>query len=183
LLTTAGAVVPLAWSPDGKSLVYRSTSTATREDLWLLPLDGNRQPRPLLADRFNENEACFSPDGRWVVYQSTESGQPEIYAMPFPGPGRKWQVSTGGGYVPRWRADGREILYQTADQKLMAVDVEAADGGLRIGMPRPVFGLPDNATYDVSADGERFLVNRPMMQTAQAPLMLVTNWPALLGNH
>jgi Tol biopolymer transport system component len=180
LLLSAGAVIPLSWSPDGRTLVYRSTSPATREDLWLLPLDGDRRPRPLLADRFNENEACFSPDGRWVVYQSTESGQTEIYAMPYPGPGRKWQVSTAGGFVPQWRRDGREILYQTADQKLMAVEIAEVDGGLRIGAPRPLFGLTDDATYDVTPDGERFLVNRPLTQATQAPLMLVTDWPALL---
>jgi hypothetical protein len=103
--------------------------------------------------------------------------------MPYPGPGRKWQVSTAGGFVPLWRRDGREILYQTADQKLMAVEIAEVDGGLRIGAPRPLFGLTDDATCDVTPDGERFLVNRPLTQTTQSPLMLITNWPALLARR
>jgi Tol biopolymer transport system component len=183
LLQADGAMVPMSWSPDGRLLIYRSTSATTREDLWLLPLDGDRRPRPLLAGRTNENEACFSPDGRWVVYQSSESGTTEVFTMPFPGPGRRSQISTGGGFVPQWRRDGHEILYQTPDQKLMAVDVEADDGVLRTGTPRALFELPDEATFDVSADGQRFLVNRPLMQTTQTLLLLVTNWPALMGRR
>ena len=183
LVMSGGAMVPTSWSPDGRTLIYRNTSATTREDLWLLPLDGDRQPRPLLVERFNENEACFSPDGRWIAYQSTESGQTEIYAMPYPGPGRRSQISTEGGFVPQWRGDGLEILYQTADQKLMAVAVEIVDGVLRTSAPQALFGLQDDAFYDATPDGSRFLVSRPLVQTSQTPPRLVTNWTALIGRH
>jgi Tol biopolymer transport system component len=174
---------PVSWSPDGKLLMYWSTSATTREDLTLLPLDGDRQPRPLLAERTNENDGCFSPDGRWVVYSSSESGQNEVFVVPFPGPGRRSQISTTGGFLPRWRGDGREILYHTADQKLMSVEVEVEGGALRSGPPRELFDLPAGASLDVSSDGERLLVTRPLMQTTQTPLRLVTNWQALLGSR
>jgi Tol biopolymer transport system component len=183
LLLADGAMEPVSWSPDGKLLMYWSTSATTREDLTLLPLDGDRRPRPLLAERANENDGCFSPDGRWVVYASSESGQIEVFVVPYPGPGRRSQISTTGGFLPRWRGDGREILYHTADQKLMSVEVEVEGGVLRSGSPRELFELPAGASLDVSSDGERLLVTRPLMQTTQTPLRLVTNWQALLGSR
>jgi len=183
LLLADGAMEPVSWSPDGKLLMYWSTSATTREDLSLLPLDGDGRPRPLLAERVNENDGCFSPDGRWVVYASSESGQNEVFVVPYPGPGRRSQISTTGGFLPRWRGDGREILYHTADQKLMSVEVEVEGGALRSGTPRELFELPAGASLDVSSDGERLLVTRPLMQTTQTPLRLVTNWQALMGSR
>ncbi|MFN0110172.1 MAG: protein kinase domain-containing protein, partial [Blastocatellia bacterium] len=112
------------WSSDGKYLVYRKDSEKTAFDLWLLPLFGDRQPKPYLNTQFDESWGKVSPDGRWLVYQSNESGRNEIYVQAFPEPGRKVIVSKGGGTLPRWRRDGRELYYVAPDDKLMAVPVE-----------------------------------------------------------
>ncbi len=104
--------VPASISPDGQWLLFAEQTRETGWDLWLLPLHGERTPRPFIKTRFDQPMASFSPDGRWVAYGSNESGRMEVYVVPFPGPGRKWQISTQGGSWPQWRRDGREIFYR-----------------------------------------------------------------------
>ncbi len=106
---------PFDWSPDGTLLLYRRQGDGAWSDLWLMPLDGSGPPRPLAATAFNESFGNFSPDGRSVVYVSNESGQNEIYVISVDG-GGKVQVSASGGTHPRWRRDGREIVYLRARQ-------------------------------------------------------------------
>lgn len=112
-----------------------------------------------------------------------ESGRFEIYVKPFPEPGRKWEVSTGGGLEPRWRRDGKELFYVTPDGKVMAVEV-GTDAAFEAGTPQALFVTSlKNASgwrYDVSPDGQRFLVNRPIDQESSPPITLVQNWTALL---
>ena len=105
---------PLAWSPDGRVLLYAIQHPKTGLDLWALPLAGDRKPFPVVQTPFDETAGQFSPNGRWVAYQSNESRQVEIYVRPFPGPGSQWQVSTAGGSQPRWRPDGKELFYVAA---------------------------------------------------------------------
>ena len=93
-------------SPSGES-----SSGRTRDDIWILPLSGDRKPFPFARTEFSEGQAKFSPDGKWLAFASRESGEIEVYVAPFPGPGGKLQISTAGGYAPRWRRDGREIFY------------------------------------------------------------------------
>jgi Tol biopolymer transport system component len=186
LLTDSSNKYPETFSPDGRFLIYWNftpTSATTTNDLWVLPLSGDHKPYPLTQTPFTEYRAQFSPDGHWVAYASNESGRFEVYAVAFPGPGGKRQVSTAGGSDPRWRGDGRELFYVTDSNTLMAAPVKSTADRLDVGEVRPLFDVkPPNgrAFYDVTRDGQRFLVNTsgeaPVM-----PLAIVVNWPALVG--
>jgi Tol biopolymer transport system component len=173
------------WSGDGKYIIYMKAGEKTGYDLWLLPLSGDRQPKPYLATQFEERWGKVSPDGRWLVYQSNESGRPEIYAQSFPELGRKVIVSKGGGTLPRWRRDGRELYYVAPDDKLMAVPVEPG-ANISVGTPVALFdvgsyGRRNNRyVYDVSADGQRVLLLRPLEDATTRPLTVVQNWTELL---
>jgi len=192
LLKTNANKWPTDWSRDGRFLLYTELDPKTRADLWLLPLTGEtknteRKPVPFLRTEFDERNARFSPDGKWMAYQSNESGRYEIYMRAFspnqpPGGGR-WQVSTGGGVEPRWRRDGKELFYLAPDRKLIAVEVKAG-ANFEAGIPRPLFqtrvfpGRIVAARYDVTADGQRFLVNSEVEEGEAATVIL--NWPAAL---
>jgi Tol biopolymer transport system component len=176
---------PKGWSPDGKFLLYSVASSKTGADIWILPLaGGERKPFPFGQTPFNETAGQFSPDGRWIAYQSDESQRTEIYVAPFNGPGGapggKRQISTDGGSLPRWRRDGKEIFYLSADGRLMAAEVNIKGASVEVGAVRPLFGLPVAITgayrYDVSADGQRFLAITEREQTAAEPITLVQNW-------
>jgi serine/threonine protein kinase/Tol biopolymer transport system component len=173
---------PVSWSPDGRFILYDSFGSPTGLDLWVLPLSEDRKPVPFLNTKFNEAAGQFSPDGRWVAYQSDESGKNEVYVTPFPGPGGKWQISTGGGGFPRWRHDGNEIFYLAPDNKLMAAAVNGKGSSFEVGAVKPLFetravvGLRNR--YAVSADGQRFLINTAPEQAASAPITVVLNWTA-----
>jgi Tol biopolymer transport system component len=178
---------PSSWSPDGRFVLYNSNGTSTGLDLSILPLSGDRKPIPFLNTKFNEGTGRFSPDGRWIAYVSDESGKPEVYVAPFPGTGAKWQLSTGGGALPRWRRDGTEIFYSTlgtVDRKLMVAAVNGKGRSFEVGVVKPLFvvrtpiGFGLGYPYDVSADGQRFLINTLPEQTASAPITVVVNWQA-----
>jgi hypothetical protein len=146
----------------------------------MLPLAGDPKPVPFAPAAFNEQNGQFSWDGRWVAYQSNESGNNEIYAAPFPGPGGKRQISKAGGSFPRWRRDGKEIFYIGGDQRLTAAEVAVKGDALEVGVVRSLFGpIYTSATfylYDISADGQRILMAVPPAQGSSEPLTLVQNW-------
>ncbi len=190
------------WSRDGKFLLYsvamdgrRSFFPNASHDLWVLPLtpvnpSGN-QPQPYLNTEFNETQGRFSPDSRFVAYASNESGRYEIYVQPFPtASDGKTPISTSGGISPRWRADGKELYYISADSKMMEVEV-STNPTFKAGTPRSLFPAPiwgggtfHNVTrYDVTADGKRFLINSASADaatSAPAPITIVLNWTTLL---
>src|SRR5262245_37897965 len=142
---------------------------------------GACKPFPFLQTEAMEFWGEFSPDGRWGVYGSVESGRGEVYVTPFPGPGGKQQVSIAGGSCPRWRGDGKEIFYLAADNKLMAAEVKIKGSVLEIGAVRPLFEtLPaqQGRDFDVTADGQRFLVNTLVEEKGASPVTLVVNWTA-----
>ncbi len=143
----------------------------------MLPMSGDRKPMPVVRTDSNEMGGQVSPDGRWIAYASDELGQWEVYVAAFPGPGGKWQVSSGGSQ-PRWRRDGKELFYLAADRKLMAVEIKAG-GDFGAGPAVPLFETRARYTgdmaYDVSPDGQRFLVSVPTTQTA-SPITVVLNW-------
>jgi hypothetical protein len=193
LLTDGLDKHPMGWTPDGRFILYAVAAPKTGSDLWVLPLFGDQKPLPFLQTPFNESPGQFSPDGRWIAYSSDESGRYEVYVTPFPGPGGKWQVSTASGDWPRWRRDGKEIFYVApADNKLMAAAVNGRGSAFEVGAVRPLFdtrvaGPPSvrpgqGRMYDISPDGQRFLVNTVAEEAASAPITLVVNWPALLKN-
>jgi dipeptidyl aminopeptidase/acylaminoacyl peptidase len=141
----------------------------------------DRKAQPFLRTQFDEAVPRFSPDGRWLAYISDESGRFEIYVQPYPGPGRKWQISTEGGTEPVWNPNGRELFYRSGD-KMMAVDI-ATQPGFAAGTPRKLFEgryeLPPFPTtnYDVSPDGQRFLLLKPIEQeAASTQINVVLNW-------
>ncbi|HJW14977.1 MAG TPA: protein kinase [Thermoanaerobaculia bacterium] len=174
---------PTSVSPDGRYLLYDALNPKTKWDVEALSLT-DRKVIPFLHGEFDENEGEFSPDGHWVAYASNESGRYEIYVQPFPEPGGKWQVSTNGGSFPAWRRDGKELFYIAPDRKLMAVPVKTGEA-FEPGTAAPLFEirLRNDPTrhYDVSADGQRFLVNMPLgEETSSPPISLVQNWTALL---
>jgi len=152
--------------------------------LWVLPMTGEQKPAPFLQSVFNEDHARFSPDGRFVAYASDESGRFEVYVQTFPASGGKWLVSANGGAQPRWRRDGKELFYIAPDRKLMAVDVKAEASTFVVGVPKALFQThvisypnPRNI-YDVSADGQRFLIITPPEETTSTPVTVVANWTA-----
>ena len=166
--------MPNAVTPDGTKLVVREV-TADGSDLLLLPLQGERRTQPLVQTPFTERNADISPDGRWLAYESNESGEFEVYVRPFPNVNDgRWQVSTGGGTVPLWARNGREMFFMTLrGESLMAAAILESPGSaaFRSGTPITLFdtrgyfaptGGPNQRdpgrTYDVSADGRRFLM-------------------------
>jgi len=170
------------WSGDGKNLLFEQSGSKTLQDVWVLPLDGSGSAHALLNSQFSEYHPRFSPDSRWFAYVSNESGRAEVYVQTFPVSGGKWQVSTGGGAQPRWRRDGKELYFIAPDRKVMAVDVKLGQT-FEMGTPKPLFqtqvssfGSPNR--YDVSADGQKFLVNSSVQETSVAPLRVIVNWAA-----
>jgi Tol biopolymer transport system component len=173
---------PSSWSRDGKFLLFTLTAPKTASGIWVLPVtsDAAGKPFPFLQMSF---DAKFSPDGKWVAYASYESGRPEIYVAPFPGPGGKRQISTAGGLHARWRDDGNELFYVDPGGILMAAGIAAKGGSIEVGAVRSL-GIPTVTTrgwtYDVAADGQRFLVAARPEQKSSEPLTLVSNWTMLL---
>jgi len=183
------------WSHDGRSIAYVRASPETGWDIWALPLPragapDDRKPFPLVVTNHNEREPVFSPDARWIAYQSDETGRFEIYAQPFPGPGGRVQISNSGGAQPRWRADGREIFYIAPDRALMAAPVVMSPDGKSLAPQAPVRlfqtriaggavpGAPNKQQYDVSSDGQRFIINTLIEETSSSPITVILNWTA-----
>jgi Tol biopolymer transport system component len=180
-----GQRFPVDWSKDGWILhLDREAAGSRRMQLAAIP-DTPPRKTVIVVPRSPKDfgfGAHFSPDDRWVAYDQDESGRSEIYVVSFPEAKGRAQVSTNGGVSPRWTRGGKEIVYQDFDDRIMAVDVDAT-AGIRAGTPRPLFQLPEGAnglTWDVTADGERFLVAVPIMKSTSRILDLVVNWPAAL---
>jgi eukaryotic-like serine/threonine-protein kinase len=173
---------PTDWSRDGKYILYTRGA-----DLWSVTLPELKSSLFLKAPSVLRN-GQFSPDGKWVAYASNETDKWEIYVTSFPGAQGKWQVSTGGGEQPRWRGDGKELFYLSSDAKMMATPVTTGanfDAGTPVALfqatPRPPVLVYDLFVYDVSRDGQRFLINTPVKQAETAPMSVVLNWPAKLN--
>ena len=181
------------WSVDGRFFVYSSLNAKTKWDIWVEPV--TREPAtqdstrgPYLHTEFNEHHGRLSPDGRWLAYASDESGKLEVYVQGFPVPGTRWRVSTDGGIEPRWRRDGKELFYQSAQGTLMAVIVKPG-ATFAATVPHALFKMPitipttlvqDQRKYLPTADGQRFLINVDLAETGPPLNTVVLNWPAAL---
>jgi Tol biopolymer transport system component len=172
------------WSRDGKHIVYSVRGEGHEGwDVYALPLDGDRTPRPIVKTSFQENWATLSPDGRYVAYQSNESGRTEVYVHEFPEARNKWQISTSGGTQAHWRGDGRELFYR-AGTALMAVAVTTGTT-FTIGSPVKLFdtrfaAVTARGHYRVWPDGQRFLVLAPLARDLEQPAAVVLNWSSTL---
>jgi Tol biopolymer transport system component len=175
LTTSETLQSPGSWSPDGQVLAFSEQDPTTGFDIWVLGLQGDRKPRPFLQTPTNESNPKFSPDGRWVAYVSDESGRKEIYVRPFPGPGGRWQISTAGGDEPMWARNGRELFYRNGD-KMMATAVET-NPVFAASKPKLLFEAHYETGYDVSPDGQRFLMIKASEQeSAATQVNVVLNW-------
>jgi hypothetical protein len=164
-------------------------------DIYVLPLDGDSKPQVFWRTKFSEGSPKFSPNGKWLAYSSNESGQPEVYVVEYPGPGKKVTISTNGGTDPLWRHDGRQLYYRLGDL-MMVVDISSGRS-LEVSKPRVLWrgnylagagsscGMagPTSSNYDVTPDGERFLMIEDASPTAECErLRVVSNWSLELKN-
>ncbi len=181
-LTTSDHLhAPSSFSPDGQLLAFMEQNPETGRDVWVLNL-ADRKAQPFLATSYEETAPKFSPDGKWLAYSSDESGRREIFVQPYPGPGGKRQISNDGGQEPVWNPKGSELFYRNG-KTIMAVDIDT-ETGFSAGNPRMLFEgpyLPTAASfpfYDVSPDGQRFLMLKPVETEAAAPteINIVLNW-------
>jgi Tol biopolymer transport system component len=167
---------PTSSLPDGRSLLFWAFDAdgATLSRLPLTP-----EPKPTTFLRTPVGPGRLSPDGRRVAYSSAESGRLEVYVVPFPLASRKWQVSSAGGTQPRWRNDGKELFYAARDNKLMAVSVEGHGSAFEVGPARQLFEarpVGPRSFYDVTPDGQRFLVNSLRNEGLSSSITIVQNW-------
>jgi Tol biopolymer transport system component len=189
------------WSGDGRYLVYIQLGTTTAEDIWALPMDGSRQPFPVLQTVAVESNPSLSPDGRWLAYESSQSGRPEIYVTRFPASHEpvpvsapRWQVSVQGGSRPRWSGDGRGLLYVSLDERsLMRAAVRtrhpaasgpgSSAGAFESDTPEVFADIPvmsvSRSPFDVTADGRVILLERTVSQSV--PLAIITDWRQLMA--
>jgi serine/threonine-protein kinase len=198
LLETEDRARPTSWSPDGKALVYSMPGKDPPVPrLWVLPVTlparpegapalspANRykfqrpgQPYRLHDTPFSEDEGEVSPDGHWLAYTSVESGSPEVYVQPFPGPGGKERISTEGGQAPRWSRNGRELFYlDSTSSRVMSVDIRTTPQ-FHAGIPTRLFAQRGSSTWDVAPDGNRFLFEQfPAGETGSREMQVVVDW-------
>jgi Tol biopolymer transport system component len=175
LLTREHAQFPISWSPDGKTLAFVEENPNTGGDLWVLSLEGDASP--ILNSPRDEGAARFSPDGRWLAYVSNESGREEVYVQPYPGPGKRLQISNEGGREPVWSAGGQELFYRNGEE-MMAVMVET-ELEFEAGTPSTLFKGRYAHTiwpnYDISPDGQRFLMIKEA-EEGQDQINVILNW-------
>jgi Tol biopolymer transport system component len=193
-----GDIVPLVrhpgpifsddWSSDNRWVAYTVNSVSTAHDIWMKPLGGDARERPFLASQFEESGGRFSPDAKWVAFVSDETNSTsEVYVAPVDQPGQRRQISIGGGTTPRWRRDGKEMFYVSLDNiSIMSVEIESLIP-FKVGKPTRLIAVGqipmarDNfrgTVYDVTPDGQRFLVSLPYGEPASSRITVVLNWAA-----
>ena len=181
-----GIILASEWTPDGRYLSV--TTLGGRTDLWLLPAEGTAETRkliPLVNTQFAERAPRFPSSGKFFSYTSNESGKDEAYVRPFDpqtgtSPGGQWMISKGGGESPHWRADGKEMFYITQDGAMMSVEIDTQNG-FQPGVPKQLFKMPGEIRYwDVTRDGQKFLIPVPVAAANTAPYNVIVNWTSVL---
>ena len=181
LTTSASNQTPTSISSDGRLLAFQEfNSGTTGYDLMVVSLDGERKPRELLKTRFNESGARFSPDDRYFAYVSDETGRSEVYVQAVSGEGGKRQVSLDGGTAPLWAPNGREIFFRNGSA-VLSVDISLTPQ-LKIGRSRVLFtgnyapAIIDSPRYDVTPDGNAFVMVQPYEETVVSRMIVIVNW-------
>jgi eukaryotic-like serine/threonine-protein kinase len=175
-----------SWSSDGRFLLFNTagerTGSGAEQDLWSFSFS-EKKASLLFKTPFREHDAQMSPDGRWIAYAADDTGRPEIYVQSFPPSGVRWPISTAGGLRPKWRDDGRELVYLATEiPKFMSVEVRT-DASLEAGAPQALFDatmLRNQYSFDITADGQRFLVVTFAQRDGGTPITLIQNWQELL---
>ena len=184
------------WSHDGRFVLFSrgDMDISGENDIWVLPMMGDKKPSLFLHAAGAAQEGQFSPDGRWVAYSSRESGRLQVYVAPFDPakylsgatsnspPAGKWLISNDGGWFPRWRGDGKELFYIGAGNTMMAVEAKGKGNSFEVGRSQTLFAIPANPfsiTYDVAPDGQRFVMSA-VPEEENLPLTVMFNWTAKL---
>lgn len=177
---------PYDWSPDGKHFTFEQPLAGTGWDVWMLPMDGDRRPVPLVQGPANEGGGWFSPDGRWLAYYSDESGAFELYVRPFPGPGARRSLAgtrVGASAFIRgcwWSRDGREIIMQGGDGLVRSIAV-APGAAWSAGRARDLFRVSDRVvSIHPTSDMKRFLATVQAEEPPPPSIVVDLNWPAAL---
>ncbi|HET6374037.1 MAG TPA: protein kinase [Candidatus Polarisedimenticolia bacterium] len=187
ILSNEGNNLPCDWSSDGKFILLQTSQGAAlaNTDLWIYSFE-DKKAEPWLVAPYTEKQGRFSPDQRWIAYDSDESGRAEVYVRGFMPAGGKWRVSSEGGHSPVWRADGKELFFVSSDAKLMSVAVRPG-ATFDATAATPLFSIPGDmldvgvvTQYDVSFDGQSFIMNLDTPTEGRRMIMLVANWPSLL---
>jgi Tol biopolymer transport system component len=182
---------PSAWSADGRFIFFMERDVKTRMNLWALPMFGDKKDYLLSNSPFDEQNPQLSPNGRWLAYTSDETGRYEIYVQAFSADGKlaadKKVISTTGGNAPVWRRDGSELFFISADGQMMAASVKTDGSEFEFAAPKPLFKTRTMSLeggiyheYDVSPDGQRFLIGTLIGETKAAPPTVILNWTAEL---
>jgi eukaryotic-like serine/threonine-protein kinase len=178
------------WSRDGRYLLFIQIGTTTAEDIWAMPLDGDRQPYAVLQTTTNDTNPALSPDGRWLAYESSQLGRPEVFVTPFlqsaavpNASSPKWQISVQGGSRPRWAGDGRGLYYVSLDDlRILRADVRTTPAGFESSAPRVYAEIPvmpvARSPFDVTRDNRVLLLERTISHSV--PLVVEMNWVARL---
>jgi len=170
---------PMAFTANGRSLLFVEWNPKTARDIWTMTLEGDRRAEPVLVTPFDEYRPMLSPDGRWLAYVSDESGRYEVYVQSWPESASRALVSAHGGTGPAWSGDGTELFYQNGEA-MMAVPVEAGTS-FSAGTPELLFegsfklGVYGSISYDVSTDGRFLMMERSRDETADR-LHVVLDW-------
>jgi len=174
------------WSHDGKYLIVDQQNPDTKEDIYMMNLEGDHKLIPVVHSPASELNGTVSPNGKWLAYNSDESGRQEVYVTALPGPGTKWQVSNSGGEWPQWGRDGKSLFY-AGGTKLMKVDVMDADA-MQLGATHELFDVAQGGAnsfaisqFQVAPDGKRFLLTKPVGSKSFEPIQVVTHWTQLLA--
>jgi hypothetical protein len=186
IYTSPADDLPIDWSHDGKTIAILSINNDTVEDVMVLPADGG-DAVPILRTPFREMHPQFSPDDRWLMYTSDESGMDQVYVVDFPGLTEKIQITPAGGTMPRWRADGREILFVTEDLSLCAVPVDGRGGKLEVGEPEKLFPTNMSITrthqFAINGDASRFYMFGSMSGDIRTQIRVLANWTPLAAGR
>ena len=180
LLADEEAMQSSDWFRDGNFLAVTRGLIQVNSDVWVFSIQ-DQEITPFVATTFRESDGKFSPNGEWMAYVSDESGQAEIYLQPYPGPGGKERVSTSGGSMPMWSPDGRELFFIAPDRSLMKADIQLGPE-LEVGVPQSLFFTQIKYSremplqYDVSPDGQSFLINTLLEEENASSITLVLNW-------
>ncbi|MEN8164765.1 MAG: protein kinase, partial [Acidobacteriota bacterium] len=180
-------IFPNSWSPDARYVAFQQPGKGTAHDFWILDLEGGPSAEVFYQTQAEDGAAMFSPDGRWITYFSRESGQGEVYVTPFPGPGRRWQVSDNSGTWSQWSSDGKEIFYQEEDGLIKSVAVDGRGDSLIIGPAEDIVELdsPDisGARFSFVPGAQSFLACKKNESQQSDYLDLVVGWTEELSGN